>query len=65
MIDADDQRRRAHGVDVRDEFRELFGACEVAREEDDAAHERMAQHFAVFGRQLETVDVDHQWAQGH
>ena len=44
--------------------RELLGIGVVAREEDDAAHERMAQHIAVLGRQLETGDIDHQWAQG-
>ena len=37
----------------------------VAREQDDAADQRMAQHLAVLGRQLEAGDIDHQWAQGH
>ena len=52
-------------MDVGDEAGELLGVGVVAREQDDAAHERMAQHFAVLGRQLETGDIDHQWPKGH
>ena len=65
LVDGDDERRRAHGVDVGHQLRELLGRLVVAREQDDAAHERMAQHVAVLGRQLETCHVDHQRTQGH
>ena len=65
LVHGHDQRRGAHGMDVGHQARELRGIGVVAREQDDAAHERMAQHIAVLGRQLETGHVDHQWTQGH
>ena len=64
LVDATMSAGDAHGMDVGHQARELLGGGVVAREQDDAAHERMAQHFAVLGRQLETGDIDHQWAQG-
>ena len=65
LVDGDDQRRGSHGMDVRHETGELGRIGVVAREQDDAAHERMAQHLAVLGRQLETADIDHQWSKSH
>ena len=65
LVDRDDQRGLSHGMDVGHQARKLIGVVIVAGEQDDAAHERMAQHVAVLGRQLETCHVDHQGAQGH
>ena len=52
-------------MDVGHQPGELLGGGMVAREQDDAANERMAQDFPVLGRELEAGDIDHQWAQSH
>src|SRR5690349_11488208 len=65
LVHGHDERRRTDGMDVGDQPGELVGVGVVAREQDDAAHERMAQDFAVLGRELETGDIDHQWPKGH
>ena len=65
LIDGHDERGLAHGVNIGHQVRELRGIGVVASKEDDAAHQRMAQHFAVLGRQLETGHIDHQWPKGH
>ncbi len=41
------------------------GVLVIAGKEDDAAHQRMAQHFTVFRRQALACDIDHQRSQSH
>ena len=65
LVHGHDQRRVAHRVDIGHQLAQLLRGLVVAREEDDAADERMAQDLAVLGRELEAGDIDHQWAQGH
>src|SRR6187549_2764090 len=65
LVHGHDQRRVARRVDIGDQLAQLLRRLVVAREEDDAADERMAQHLAVLGRELEAGDIDHQWAQSH
>ena len=65
VVDAHHQRRRARGVDVGDEPRELLRVRVVARKKDHAAHQRVLQDLALFGLQHRALEVDHQGAERH
>ena len=65
LIGGDQQPRVAHRVDLRHQPPQLLRVGVVAREQDDAAHQRMREHFAIFGRQLLARDIDHQRSQRH
>ena len=55
VIDRDQKRRCARCVDVRRQAQQLRRIDVVAREEDDAPDQRMAQHVALFRRELPVV----------
>ena len=65
MIDGHEQRRRAHGADVRDQLLELLDALEIAREQDDPADQRMRQQLPILLGEGCALHVDHQRAEGH
>jgi hypothetical protein len=51
-----------NGVDQRPH---LFGGFIVAREQDDPAYGGMRQQFAVFRREFQTREIQHQWTERH
>ena len=65
VIDADDQRRRTHRMDIGDQPGQLLGFGVVAREEDHAADRRVRQQFALLRLQHRTLEIDHEWTEGH
>ena len=65
VIDRHQQPRTAHRMDLCHEPLQLLRVGVVAREQDDAADQRMDQHLAILGRQFLAGDVDHQWSERH
>src|SRR2546430_1947777 len=65
VIHGHDQRRRALGMNRADQCGELLGIGVVAREEDDAAHQRMAQQLALLRADGAAHEIDHQGAETH
>ena len=65
MIDGDEHRRVARGADVRDQALELLDALEIAREQDDASHQRMREQLAILLGEAMALHIDHQGAEGH
>ncbi len=59
VIDRDQQRRLAHGMNLARQFRELIGRAVVARKQDHAADQRMREAPAVVGGKLGARDVEH------
>ena len=59
MIDGDQERRLTDCMDLARELRQLFGRFIIAREENDAAHQRMRQTPAVFVGQRRARHVEH------
>ena len=60
VIDGDEQARLAQRVDFSGECGQLRATGKIAREQDDAADQRMAQALAVDIGQCGAGDVDHQ-----
>ena len=52
-------------MDLGDQRSELLRVRVVSREQDHAAHQRMAQHFALFGVEGCSGNVDHQGPKRH
>src|SRR5262249_49349732 len=65
LVNGDDQRRAACGVDCSHELRQLFRVRVVPGEENDAANERMPQQLALLGRHSGPEKVDHQRPKAH
>ncbi len=65
MIDGQQQWRRPQRADVRHQCRQLLRVFIIASEKNDAAHQWMAQQFAIFGGQRLAGDVHHQRTQCH
>src|SRR5207248_5428373 len=65
VIHGHDERRGALGMNRADQCGQLVGDGVVAREEDAAAHQRMAQQLALLGGGRAAGEVDHQGAQTH
>ena len=59
VIDADEQRRIAHRANRRGQRLELLRGGVVARKQDHAADQRIADALAVLGGKLEAGDVEH------
>ena len=55
-----DQQVRAHALDARAQGAELGAVFPVAAKQGQAAHQRVAQALAVFGRQRRAGNIDHQ-----
>src|SRR3984885_3756633 len=65
LVDRNDERRCTRGVDVGAERGKLRVVNIIARKQDDAAHQRMAQELAVFATQLKTRHINHQGAEAN
>ena len=60
MVDRDQRRRGSRRSYVRDEALDLLDAFEVAREENDAADQRMPQQLAILLRENHALQIDHE-----
>ena len=65
MVDRHQEAWAAQRVDLLHQALQLRRIGVVARKQDDAAHQRMRQQFAIFRAQLRTGEIDHQWTQSH
>src|SRR3546814_1198834 len=63
MIDRDQQTLSRQSQHVVAELLQLLWIAVVAREQDEAANQRMAQQLAILRRQLLPGTVDHQRAE--
>ena len=65
MVDRDQRRRRSRRAYVRNEALDLLDAFEVAREENDAADQRMPQQLAILLRENHALQIDHEGTESH
>ncbi len=56
VIDGDERRRRAQRADRRGQIPQLRARLEIAREQDDAADERMSEALAIGGGERDAFD---------
>ena len=65
LVDRNDERWRAYGVNCAHQGRQLLRIEVVACEQDHTADERMAEQVALLRRDLRPGEIDHQGTETH